>query len=410
MAPQFYIALATAMILMVVALYALGPTAKFLKLVDHPDNTRKLHNGSVPLTGGIALLATLAIVLSVFDAASPSLTHAALFWPIIAACLTGLVLLHAIDDVIELRAITRFGIDAMLAFFIALYALVRLTTLGDLFGMGEVTLGRFSLLMTVFCFVAASNAFNMTDGIDSLCTGLGIVCFATIIALIGLNAGSNVMIAPLAIVIAALIPLYIANLGLLGARMRTFLGDSGARLIGFIAAIALISAAQQGMIRPVTAFFAIAVPVCDCVLLMGWRLAHRRSPLSADRLHLHHLLLDAGLTQSQSRRLILTLAVVFGLVGIAFEWSGTPTWIVSAFVVASFFGFIGFRLWLAMARTREEARADTKTTSREEHTRRAPHPAVRAPAEAPALAQTTSQDEPAPAQASATAARQAQQA
>lgn len=349
-----------AMALMSALLYALRPIAERIRLVDHPDDDRKLHTGIIPLTGGIALLTTLVIVFSLSNVATPTLNQSASMWGIIAACLGGLVILHAFDDVMALRAFTRFAIDALLAFFIAFYGMVMLKTLGDLFGMGEVTLGRFALLMTLFCFIAASNAFNMSDGIDSLCTGLGIICFSTIVALILLNAGaSHALIPPIAIVTAALVPMYLANLGSLGPRMRTFLGDSGARLIGFMAAVALILAANEGMIRPVTAYFPIAVPVCDTLILMGWRVFHGRSPLSADRLHLHHLMVDAGYSFPQTRRLILTLAVIFASFGIGFEWSGMPTWVVSTFVVVSFWGFVGFRIWLALKGNRLGEVGDT---------------------------------------------------
>ncbi|MEX0942072.1 MAG: MraY family glycosyltransferase, partial [Pseudomonadales bacterium] len=335
-------------VLTLVVLFLLNPLAKHVRLLDHPDGDRKLHAGSVPLTGGIVLLVTLLIVFAASSLSDAPLTNADNFWSVTAIVLTLLVLIHAIDDVIEMRALSRFTIDALLAFGLWSYASVQLFSLGDLFGLGEIVIVRSAILMTIFSFVAASNAFNMVDGIDSLCSGLGLVCFGTLVTMI-LLSGSPVdapLVEILLVVMAALVVLYLANLGLLGPRLRIFLGDAGARLIGFIAAIALIQAAQAGMIRPVMAYFAIAVPVCDCLALMGQRALQGRSPLSADRLHLHHLLGDLGFSDSQVRRMIITSALGMSLFGFFFQITNTPEWVVSVFVVTTFAVFIGMRLWL----------------------------------------------------------------
>lgn len=329
-------------------LYIFAPAANYLRLVDVPDQQRKLHTGNVPLTGGLSLYLSLVVIFYISGYAAVSLSPSRDFWPVTTACLAMLVMMHAVDDIVELRAETRLFLDAMLAFFICTYAVVKLTTLGNLIGMGEVTLGRFSVIMTVFCFVAASNAFNMVDGIDSLCSGLGIVALLTLATLIGLG-GAPVqpqLVECMLVVVVALTVAYIANQGLLGPRMRIFLGDSGARLIAFMVAIAVILAAQHKLIHPVMAYFPIAVPVCDCLVLMATRMLHGRSPVSGDRLHLHHLLQDVGLRPRQTRRAILSIAVMFSLAGIGFQLIGPPDWVISLFIVVSFGSYMGFRFWL----------------------------------------------------------------
>lgn len=169
-------------------------------------------------------------------------------------------------------------------------ALLKLDTLGKLFGDSETTMERWAIPMTVFSFVAASNSSNMTDSIDSLYTGLRIICFSTIIALLlgNGNPESQGLVELCKLVIFALLPMYLDNLDLLGDRLKSFLGDSGARLIGFMAAIALIYYANKNYIHPVMAQFSLAVLVCDCLILMRGRAFDRRSLLSTDRWHLHH--------------------------------------------------------------------------------------------------------------------------
>ncbi len=206
-------------------------------------------------------------------------------------------------------------------------------------------MGRWAIGMTVFSFIAASNAFNMTDGINSLCTGLGIVSFVTFMVLL-IEGNPNVPLAMLklcTVIIGALAAMYLANLGVFGDRVRAFLGDSGARLIGFFTAVVLIYCAKEELIRPVIVYFPIAVPVCDCLILMGHRVMKGRSPLSADRLHLHHLLLDVGCSPNQTRHIILALAVVMSSLGLAMQHYQITEWKVSVTIVVSYWCFIGLR-------------------------------------------------------------------
>lgn len=332
-----------------VFLWLLRPLAEKIDLIDRPDNDRKRHNGSVPLTGGVAILLTLTIAMTLSGVTASDLGMSSAFWPAIGVLLALVVIAHATDDILELNATTRLVIDGTLALLIATVAMVKIVTLGELFGMGEVTLGRFAIAMTIFSFIAASNAFNMTDGIDSQCTGFGLVAFSTLIIflVVGGDPRATALINVLGIITMALIPMYLANLGKLGPGLRSFLGDSGARLIGFMAAIAVIMAASRGFIDPVFAFFPIAIPVCDCLILMAVRVANKRSPISADRRHLHHLLMDNGLTSCQARRIGLWLGIAFGIIGVGLHAAGVAEVVVSIFVISLFAAYIALRIWLA---------------------------------------------------------------
>ena len=140
------------------------------------------------------------------------------FWPFTGVLLALLVITHAVDDIYEINAVVRLALDGAIGVLLCTIGLLQIDTLGFLFGSSETTMGRWAVPMTVFSFIAASNAFNMTDGIDSLCTGLGIVCFASIIALLveNGNADAKGLIDLSALLIFALIPLYLGNLGWLG--------------------------------------------------------------------------------------------------------------------------------------------------------------------------------------------------
>ena len=89
---------------------------------------------------------------------------------------------------------------------------------------------------------------------------------------------------------------WLANLGMLGARLKTFLGDAGATLLGFLVGVALIQSSQApvAIIEPVFVVWCVAVPVIDTLQVMYHRLRDGRSIFDSDRLHLHYRLVDAG--------------------------------------------------------------------------------------------------------------------
>ena len=335
-------------VLVLLALAIINPIAIEKDLVDKPDGDRKQNVTAVPLTGGMAIFAALAITLAFSPIAQEAVPYPLDFFPLTGTLLALLILAHVLDDVYDIAAVVRLTLDGLIGILISSIGLLQITTLGYLFGPSEMTLGRWSILMTIFSFIAASNAFNMTDGIDGLCVGLGIICFATILALLLETRNPDAVgVARFCMVmICALLAMYIANLGYLGKRFRAFLGDSGARLIGFIAAITLMYIAKEGFVDPVIVYFPIAVPVCDCLILMGSRALQKRSPLSADRLHMHHLLLDFGLSQNLARAAIFLLALSLSALGYLLQNMDVVEWQISITIVASFFSVMAIRQFL----------------------------------------------------------------
>jgi UDP-GlcNAc:undecaprenyl-phosphate/decaprenyl-phosphate GlcNAc-1-phosphate transferase len=362
---ELFATFAATSVLLLGFLSLLNPVAVAIKLVDHPDGERKQHTGAMPLMGGTALLLTFFTILVLTPLDTQAIGYPLDFWPTVGILLAVLVATHVFDDIYEITAVVRLAIDGAIGILLCTIALLQLDTLGFLFGPAETTLGRWAVPMTVFCFVAASNAFNMTDGIDSLCSGLGILSFATLIALLmdSGQPGAAGLVELSTLVIFALIPMYITNLGIFGSRLKSFLGDSGARLIGFMAAIALVYSAKMNYINPVIAYFPIAVPVCDCLILMAVRLADKRSPLSPDRLHLHHLLLDCGLSSDMTRYIILSIGMLLSVIGFLLQHYKAAEWKVSVVVVVSFWCFIGLRWALRKIARRSGGEEPAVTTN-----------------------------------------------
>ena len=265
-----------------------APLAPRIGLLDHPDFVRKLHDGAIPLIGGPALLLVLLAAIALFPGAFGAS----------AAVLAGVaaltVLIGAVDDRLDISPGGRLLLMLGLAAVVAVFGGVSITHLGDLAGTGsDLPLGWLGPWITVGAIAAAMNAFNMLDGTDGQASGLALVAAAAI-------AGSALLAgAPLptiALVLLGALPVFLIfnHMPVGGALPKSFLGDSGALLLGLLTGWLLIASAQApaGWLDPVTVLWFAAVPLFDTLFVMSYRMLHRRSPLSPDRNHVHHLLQD----------------------------------------------------------------------------------------------------------------------
>lgn len=205
-------------------------------LVDHP-NARKLHQGVIPLVGGISVCLTIVSYILLHETIDPTtLTY--------LGCAITLTTVGAFDDKLDISYKIRIIIQAVLAGLMMFVAGLKLQHLGNLFAFGNVELGIFGLAVTVFAVIGAINAFNMVDGIDGLLGGLSIVTFSGL-AFLFFDAQDMKLFEFCLIFIAALIPYVAMNLGWMGKTRKVFMGDAGSMLIGFSVIWLLLSGTQS---------------------------------------------------------------------------------------------------------------------------------------------------------------------
>lgn len=289
----------------------LMPIAPRLGLLDHPHERRKQHRVPVPVVGGISvftgLVVSILVTLPITDTLLFGLAGAAL-----------LVVVGILDDLLGLGARARLVAQVVAVLILTLGTDLKLDSLGDLFGFGELELGLLAIPFTVFAMVGVINAFNMIDGIDGLAGGIALVALCSLLFLSpGPNPESFLMVAT----IAATIPYLILNLGLFGYHGgRVFLGDSGSLLLGYLVVWMLVSATQRpSTLEPAAAIWLVAIPLIDTLTVMGRRILKRRSPFSADRGHLHHILSRCLGSNRKALLLLLTMAVLFAIIGLVWQ-------------------------------------------------------------------------------------------
>ncbi len=294
-------------------LCCLKPLALRVGLLDSPGG-HKHHRHPVPVIGGIAMFGG-------FFSATISLPGRQASLLALLASLGALVIVGLCNDRRELFVGTRFAVQIGAALLMIYWGEVALYELGALFWPGAtITLGLAAVPFTVFSTVGVINAMNMLDGMDGLAGGMA-GCTLLILGLTGLLAGLHGDALLLFAAGAAVFTFLSFNLRL--PRWQkcadVFMGDSGSMFLGLLLAWFFIKLSQgePRAFTPVTALYLFALPLLDTVTLMIRRILKGRSPFTADRQHLHHLLLRAGCSVNQSVLILWSISLALASVGLA---------------------------------------------------------------------------------------------
>ncbi len=302
-----------------------------LGLVDRPSQ-RKHHQGVIPLVGGISVYAGICFALLFTD---QTIADSQLY----LLCAGVLVLLGAIDDRFDISVKLRVAIQTLVAISMMLFADLYLRSFGYIFGSHETLLGFWGYPLTLLACWAAINSFNMIDGIDGLLGGLSSVAFLSL-GLLFYQAGSSQLALFCFAMLSAIVPYLLLNLAILGRRYKVFMGDAGSTLIGFTLIWLLLQGSQssQPAINPVTALWVLAIPLMDMVVIMYRRLHKGGSPFSADRQHIHHLIMRAGFSSRQACLLITLAAAILATIGVVADLlTVIPQWLMFALFLCMFF-------------------------------------------------------------------------
>ena len=301
-----------------ILLFELKPLALRIGLVDEPDNERKHHKGKIPMIGGIAMFCGFMLALLTLDQPLTGLRT-------LIGSAAILIIVGVLDDFHDLSTKIRFIAQIFVGILMSTNGGVILNDLGAIgFSAAPIELGYLALPITILAVIMAINAVNMVDGIDGLAGGLSLITL-TALSLISWKAGLEQALSILVLLIGTVLAFLRFNLRYLKQiRAKVFMGDAGSMFLGFMIVWFLISLSQgeQRAMTPVTVLWIFALPLLDTATITIRRLLQRKSPFAADREHLHHLLLDAGFTVTNTLLIMLGLATSFALIGIISLESG----------------------------------------------------------------------------------------
>lgn len=288
----------------------LMPFAETVKLIDTPGG-RKTHSEPVSVVGGIAIyLGILAAALLL----KPSVSMA---W--LLASSSVLVVVGVLDDAynmsVKCRLFSQFLAGSIMLFGSGCWVQ---SVIPELRAIDEfLSTELIAIPLTLFFVVGVVNAFNMSDGIDGLAAGNALIALGAICTTVLVVHGELFRFEWMLVFMAAIFAFWIVNLSLTPLR-RVFLGDAGSLLLGFIVAWCLIFFSQKpvNLLHPLAALWCVAIPVFDSFVVIVRRLKQGVSPFLSDRNHLHHLLIDIGLSNRATLSLILALSTVLSVFGI----------------------------------------------------------------------------------------------
>lgn len=301
--------------------------AIYIKAIDIPKDNRRVHDKPIPLLGGLAIYISFICAL-IFKSGSLSSSEIGI---ILGA--TIIVIGGVLDDKFDIKPWQKLCFQITAAVCLIVFN-VRIISLTNPFFSKEpyMQIGwLFGILLTILWVVGATNAFNLIDGLDGLAAGIAFISSVTIFIVAFLNGRYEAMTLT-AILSGAIIGFLPYNYN----PASIFMGDTGAQLLGFLLAAISI----EGAVKSATAFaiavpiLALGLPIYDTIFAMIRRKINGKPMMQADRGHLHHRLLDMGLSQRQAVLIMYFISAVLGSFAIlAMQLNSQRGYFLLAFVM-----------------------------------------------------------------------------
>ncbi|MDO4763456.1 MAG: MraY family glycosyltransferase [Flavobacteriaceae bacterium] len=278
--------------------------SKRKNLLDIPKE-RSSHDRHVSNLGGVALFYSIGICSPIF-AYELFESYQFLFPALVILLYVGVM-----DDIMEVKPYAKLIAQILVAVLMVIGSDVRIKSFSGIFGIYELNYWV-SVVMSIFTFIIMINAFNLIDGIDGLAGVFSVICCMFFgLSYYRLGEQNYPMVVLCVVIIGALLSFLYYNLSEVKSR-KIFMGDTGSMSIGFLLVFTAfyfmdIFAVKENEVSfyylssaPVIAFSVLIVPIMDTLSVIIIRLVNKRSPMKADRNHIHHRLLKLGLTHKKA--------------------------------------------------------------------------------------------------------------
>lgn len=292
------------------------------RIYDRP-NERSSHIEPTPSLGGIGIFAGTICAIVLW---TPLETFGVLQY--ILAAFVLIFLIGVMDDLLPLSPTKKFTGQLLVAIILAYKAHVNISGFYGLFGIYDLPeLTSFALSIVVI--IAIINSFNLIDGIDGLAGSIGLLACVTWGAWFqAINS------AGLAVVAFSLAGAIVAFMKYNFSPAKIFMGDTGSMLIGTVCAILAVSFIEMSHhisdrppyifdAAPAIAVGILILPLYDTVRVFIQRIINGRSPFSPDKTHIHHLLLDLGMSHMKATAVLLIVNLFFIIGTVVFNSFGT---------------------------------------------------------------------------------------
>ncbi len=307
---------------------AVTPLVKILSVrmgaVDVPKDGRRMHDHPIPRLGGLAIFLgfLFAVLVAVpLDAAKQGMLIGAVI----------IVILGIFDDIYTLSAKLKLMVQTVAAVVTVLA------------GNRIVVLGWLSIPITVLWIVMITNAVNLIDGLDGLACGVSTIGSATMLFIALLVSEPDV-----ALLMGALAGACIGFLPFNFNPAKIFMGDTGATFLGFVMATVSVQGIFKlySMISFMVPFLMLGLPIFDVCFAVIRRVSRGQSPMRPDRSHIHHKLIDMGLSQKQTVGVLYVISAMLGFTAVVLTTSGALRAVVFLLTMV-WTGVVAWRIFIS---------------------------------------------------------------
>lgn len=308
------------------------------RIMDHPD-PRRIHDRPLPRGGGVSVVIAFVLVgggILLLGELLPGMPEYRFVRPMhLVGLFAGAVLatiIGALDDRFDLRARWQF-LGQLAVAGVAVATGIIVDDISDPFGTGNIELlPAVGIAFTVVWIVGMINSLNFIDGLDGLSSGIALIAAVTL-GLLSLSIGGQPVVAILCFVLAG---------GLLGFLRWNFYpavifqGTAGVMFLGYVLGVLAI----LGSAKIIVALLVLAVPIIDTFWVIVRRMSSGRSPFTPDRGHIHHRLLDLGLSHRSTVLVIYLVCATLGVMSLFISSAAGALAFLGALVVLGVIAFL----------------------------------------------------------------------
>lgn len=279
--------------------------ARKVGAVDVPKDSRRVHDHPIPRCGGLAIFLGFVMGVVLFAEMDTALKGILLGSVVIVA-------VGVVDDITPLPALLKLVVQIVAA-LIAVGFGIRIETLYNPIWWSDtlyLSLGFLSIPVTVLWIVGITNSVNLIDGLDGLAVGVSAIASVAMLVICLVVQDWNIAVI-LAAVVGACIGFMPYNLN----PAKIFMGDTGALFLGYVLACLSVTGLLKfyTVISFAVPLVALGLPIFDTAFAIIRRLLKGQNPMSPDRGHFHHRLIDMGLSQKQAVAILYAISAILGL-------------------------------------------------------------------------------------------------
>lgn len=283
-------------------------------IIDNPKkDDRRVHKKPIPRAGGIAIIISMTFSLIVYYILSLFYDSLKVDMRFVGFCIGAAIIgiMGFLDDLKELKALEKLLFQIVAASVIYLFGISIVGVKIPIIYNNIIDFGIFAYPITIFWIIGITNAVNLIDGLDGLAAGISTISAISLLTVFLLTGAVFEVI----IITMALVG---ATLGFLPYNFnpaRTFMGDVGSNFLGFTLSVVSIMGMAKGytMLAIVAPIIILGIPVFDMAFAIIRRLIRGQKITAPDKEHIHHRLLNLGLSQKQA---VITLYIITSILGI----------------------------------------------------------------------------------------------